>query len=140
MQAPTFSSHTTSSSSFRQANSNNNPQHHSSLLEARVSAKKAELDNLKELRDLSDALATQMQVLENKLVTLNDGTKAVAYVLANWENVLQTIHMASSILAKKSSPAEGGPVSKQTESPQPLTSLPATLVRVPIEHVENISN
>ncbi len=41
----------------------------------RVNEKKAELENLKELRDLSAAVAAQMEQLEQKLATLSDGTE-----------------------------------------------------------------
>ncbi len=85
---------------------------HSSALLARINEKKIELENLKELRDLSAGLAAQMQTLEEKLATLSDGTeglwlvqllhrdllltrKAVATVLSNWHNVLRAINMAS---------------------------------------------
>ncbi|KAK0723170.1 DASH complex subunit Dad2-domain-containing protein, partial [Lasiosphaeria miniovina] len=64
-------------------------------LAARVSEKKAELENLKELRNLSAALASQMEALEQKLATLSDGTEAIALVLSNWHNVLRAINMAS---------------------------------------------
>ena len=83
-------------------------------LVARVNEKKAELENLKELRDLSAAVATQMEALENKLATLSDGTEgsifprliaarriltvtspAIALVMSNWTNVLRAINMAS---------------------------------------------
>ena len=47
----------------------------SPLLLARINEKKAELENLKELRDLSASLAGQMQTLEEKLSTLSDGTE-----------------------------------------------------------------
>jgi len=68
----------------------------SSALTARIAAKRSELENLKQLRDLSGALAGQMGLLEEKLATLRDGTEAVACVLANWDNVLRAISMASS--------------------------------------------
>lgn len=84
----------------------------SSALSARIAAKKAELENLRQLRDLSGTLATQMQALETKVSTLKDGTEgntpsdsagmaadyflAVAYVLSNWDNVLRAITLASS--------------------------------------------
>jgi DASH complex subunit DAD2 len=42
---------------------------------ARIEEKKAELENLKELRDLSATVATQMEALEQKLTTLSDGTE-----------------------------------------------------------------
>jgi len=44
---------------------------------ARVNEKKAELENLKDLRDLSAAMASQMEALEQKLSTLSDGTEGL---------------------------------------------------------------
>ena len=67
----------------------------SSVLQARINEKKAELENLKQLRDLSAGLAGQMQQLEDKLSTLSNGTEAVAAVLGNWNHVLRAIYMAS---------------------------------------------
>ena len=49
----------------------------SPLLAARINEKRAELENLKQLRDLSAGLAGQMQALEEKLATLADGTEGV---------------------------------------------------------------
>lgn len=60
-------------SHLRQASSTNNGQ--SPVLQARINEKKAELENLKQLRDLSAGLAGQMQMLEEKLSTLSDGTE-----------------------------------------------------------------
>lgn len=45
------------------------------MLVARISEKRAELENLKQLRDLSAGLAAQMQTLEEKLSMLSDGTE-----------------------------------------------------------------
>jgi len=42
---------------------------------ARVNEKKAELESLRELRDLSAAVAKQMEALERELATLSDGTE-----------------------------------------------------------------
>lgn len=50
---------------------------HSPALIARVNEKKAELENLKELRELSAAVASQMEALEQKLATLSDGTEGM---------------------------------------------------------------
>lgn len=47
----------------------------SPILLARINEKKTELENLKQLRDLSAGLAGQMQMLEEKLATLSDGTE-----------------------------------------------------------------
>lgn len=53
----------------------------SPALIARVNEKKAELENLRELRDLSAAVASQMEALEEKLATLSDGTEGTYAVL-----------------------------------------------------------
>ena len=50
-------------------------QSQSPALVARVQEKKIELENLQQLRDLSAGLAGQMQMLEDKLGTLADGTE-----------------------------------------------------------------
>lgn len=50
-------------------------QQQSSALAARIASKKAELDNLVQLRDMSNGLAGQMEVLRAKLETLKDGTE-----------------------------------------------------------------
>ena len=49
----------------------------SPILLARINEKRAELENLKQLRDLSAGLAGQMLTLEEKLATLADGTEGV---------------------------------------------------------------
>ncbi|OTB04304.1 hypothetical protein M426DRAFT_320893 [Hypoxylon sp. CI-4A] len=100
----------------------------SPALLARVNEKKAELENLKELRDLSAAVANQMEALEQKLSTLSDGTEAIATVLGNWHNVLQAINMASS---KLPNPRNTDDAEKAREDTLPL---PQTLVRIPTEH------
>lgn len=84
------------------------------MLVARITEKRAELENLKQLRDLSAGVAAQMQTLQKKLSMLSNGTEglfqcfvhmpacangrstAVATVLSNWHNVLRAINMASS--------------------------------------------
>jgi len=47
----------------------------SPMLVARINEKRAELEGLKQLRDLSAGLASQMQTLQEKLSTLSDGTE-----------------------------------------------------------------
>lgn len=122
-----FAPGTSAASSLRQPSGHHNiSQQQSTALASRIAAKQAELDNLKQLRDMSASLAVQMQTLESKLGTLRDGTEglfmnhgpgcripkaiedqiatnfycsyvlAVACVLANWDNVLRAIGMASS--------------------------------------------
>ncbi|KAL2042296.1 hypothetical protein N7G274_004785 [Stereocaulon virgatum] len=102
----------------------------SPMLLARINEKKAELENLKQLRDLSGGLAAQMQALEEKLSTLSDGTEAVAAVLSNWHNVLRAINMASMKLPKPSQEDEDDGAKGKVETEVPL---PQTLVRIPVE-------
>ncbi|KAE8445656.1 hypothetical protein EG329_012953 [Mollisiaceae sp. DMI_Dod_QoI] len=105
----------------------------SPILLARINEKKAELENLKQLRDLSAGLAGQMQMLEEKLSTLSDGTEAVATVLGNWHNVLRAISMASMKIPKPKETEDGETKEVGTKSETEMP-LPQTLVRIPTEH------
>ncbi|GAB7342224.1 hypothetical protein MBLNU457_g0470t1 [Dothideomycetes sp. NU457] len=97
----------------------------STALQQRINEKRVELENLKQLRDLSAGLAGQMEQLEEKLATLSGGTEAIAAVLSNWHNVLRAINMASAKI----------PVPKDAEvTTKP--DLPQTLVRIPIQQAE----
>lgn len=51
----------------------------SPTLIARINEKRVELESLRQLRDLSADLAAQMQVLEDKLSTLSNGTEGVFF-------------------------------------------------------------
>ncbi|KAL4913471.1 DASH complex subunit Dad2-domain-containing protein [Aspergillus aurantiobrunneus] len=119
-----------SATSLRQP-SNAISQQQSSALAARIASKKAELDNLIQLREMSNSLAGQMEALQAKLETLKDGTEAVACVLANWDNVLRAITMASTRLTalKEVLEQEEGEGDKHDVSID--STLPATLVRIP---------
>jgi len=57
--------------------SNSHQHQHSPALVARINEKKIELENLKQLRDLSGSLAQDLQTLEDKLKTLTNGTEGV---------------------------------------------------------------
>lgn len=59
----------------------------SPVLVARINEKRAELESLKQLRDLSAGLAEQMQSLEQKLATLSDGTEGTLAVSFCWSEV-----------------------------------------------------
>lgn len=48
------------------------------MLLARINEKRVELENLKQLQDLSAGLAAQMQTLEEKLAMLSDGTEGLS--------------------------------------------------------------
>jgi DASH complex subunit DAD2 len=69
----------TTSSSLRQPGVGSQNAQQSSALAARIAAKRSELENLKQLKELSGALAAQMGALEEKLATLRDGTEGWAH-------------------------------------------------------------
>ncbi|KAF3905887.1 hypothetical protein AA313_de0209258 [Arthrobotrys entomopaga] len=98
----------------------------------RINEKKIELENLKQLRDLSANLAKQLRELEGKLNTLTNGTEVVATVLANWQNVLRAISLASAHLAavpKESKEPEGEGQEDHPGSQEQV--YPEMLVRIP---------
>ncbi|KAJ4524772.1 DASH complex subunit dad2 [Exophiala dermatitidis] len=114
---------TSSSSGLRQPSHSHS--HSQSLLQTRIAAKRAELENLRALRDLSANLATQLSTLEEKLGTLRDGSQSVALVLANWENVLRAINMA----ANRRHYAYFFPSSSTPETRQKDSSEPEKLIQ-----------
>ncbi|KAL5333650.1 DASH complex subunit Dad2-domain-containing protein [Aspergillus crustosus] len=118
-------------SSLRQPNSAISQQQ-SSALAARIASKKAELENLIQFRDMSNMLAGQMEALQVKIETLKDGTEAVACVLANWDNVLRAITMASTVVpATTKVMTTTETTAHQKDWLRPDLPLPATLVRIP---------
>lgn len=148
--------------SLRQAPANSASSQQNAALQARVNAKRAELENLRQLRDLSGALAGQMTQLQEKLETLRDGTEgqlpsndrdfkmlriitAIACVLSNWDSVLRAISLASgnihhskywsqltNVSAKVPLPSEKPNDPKVPSEKESTPDLPQTLVRIPI--------
>ncbi|KAI5204101.1 hypothetical protein E4T38_04896 [Aureobasidium subglaciale] len=106
----------------------------SSALQQRINEKRAELENLKQLRELSAGLAGQMEQLEEKLSTLSDGTQAIATVLSNWHTVLRAIHMAS--VANLDAAHIAKPARETNSESEAQLPLPQTLVRIPMTHVD----
>ncbi|ATY62442.1 DASH complex subunit DAD2, putative [Cordyceps militaris CM01] len=104
-----------------------------SALSARIEEKRAELEHLKELKELSGAVASQMEALEQKLSTLADGTDAIAAVIGNWHNVLGAINMASTKLAK-----QAPSTATENDEAEQGGPLPETLVRIPTEHAPTL--
>ncbi|OJD19238.1 hypothetical protein AJ78_00768 [Emergomyces pasteurianus Ep9510] len=134
MSRPTtvFSS-TGTSSSLRQSSVPSLSSQQSSPLLARIASKRLELENLRQLRDVSGALASQMEALEEKLTTLKDGTEAVACVMANWGNVLGAIRMASTKVASASERDPDTQGREADKDSQQSPSLPSMLVRIPAD-------
>jgi hypothetical protein len=90
------------------------PSQPSSALSTRIAAKKAELENLRQLRDLSGTLAMQMQALESKIATLKDGTEGGFLPLSTTARLLicfQPLHACWQIGITFSVPSVLPPVS-----------------------------
>ena len=73
--------HRAPSSSLRQPSISGPGGPQPPALLARVKEKKVELNSLIELRDLSAQLANQMQLLEDKLSTLSNGTEGMCSMM-----------------------------------------------------------
>lgn len=118
------------------ANTSSISQSQSSALQARITQKRAELENLKQLRDLSAQLAQQMSALESRLATLRNGTESVAEVLRNWSGVVRVLGMAGEQLrtsaAATSAATEAETDDRANTDAKVGQQLPATLVRIPI--------
>lgn len=97
----------------------------SSYLQQRLIEKRAELASINEIKALTDTLTDQLELLEEKLGSMAEGTHSVAHVLSSWQNVVKSISLASLGLLKYSE--------KDYETKKPL---PETLVRIPLNKDE----
>lgn len=77
---PTMSYPTRSLSHMRAPSSSGPSAAQSPALVARIEEKRAELAHLQELKELSAAVAKQMEALEQKLATLSDGTEGTKHM------------------------------------------------------------
>ncbi|KAG8528090.1 uncharacterized protein KY384_007006 [Bacidia gigantensis] len=114
----------------------------SPVLLARISEKKAELENLKQLRDLSGGLAAQMQALEEKLSTLSDGTEGKDLNLraCTFPTLMRCYSSCCHRLVQLAQCHESykygfeeSDDQAETTDPEHRAQLPQTLVRIPIE-------
>lgn len=95
-------------------------------IQLRIEEKREEIQSLQELKNFTGVLADQLELLEQKLDTMANGAESVALILSNWQNVVNSISLASLGLRKYSS---GDYDSK--------TPLPETLVRINLDKDEN---
>jgi DASH complex subunit DAD2 len=96
-------------------------------LQARIDKKTRELQDAKQLQQLSGTLVSQLEDLTAKLDTLANGTAKVALILANWSQVLRAVGLAQGAL----------PVGEEEEEEEEETitemKLPVPLVRIQVE-------
>jgi DASH complex subunit DAD2 len=89
-----------------------------SIYQQKIAEKRQDLERLQEFKELTEQLATQLDQIGDKLDTMKDGAASVALILANWQNVIKSISLASL-----------GLVNSQSSS----NSLPEPLVRVRLD-------
>mmetsp|Transcript_4186 Transcript_4186/g.4118 ORF Transcript_4186/g.4118 Transcript_4186/m.4118 type:complete len:150 (+) Transcript_4186:3385-3834(+) len=100
----------------------------STHIQQKIAEKKAELENLNEIKKFTSILTNQLDELENKLDYMAEGTESVALVLSNWQNVVKSVSLASLGLLKYSE--------KDYETGAPL---PECLVRIKLDKDDNMS-
>lgn len=66
----------------------------------KIAEKRADLEMLQEFRQLTAELASNLETAGNQLETMKDGTESVAHILANWQNVIKSVSLASLGLLK----------------------------------------
>lgn len=91
-------------------------------LQEKINAKREELHDLQELRKFTGLLAARLEQIETKLDTMADGAESVALILSNWQDVVNSVSLASLGLLKYSA--------KDYEEKTPL---PEGLVRIGLD-------
>lgn len=91
-------------------------------LHEKITAKRQELHDLQELKKFTGILASQLEQIEGKLDLMADGAESVALILSNWQNVVNSVLLASLGLLKYSQ--------KDYEENTPL---PECLVRIGLD-------
>lgn len=72
------------------------------LLNQKILEKRAELDALTAIKDYTENFTIQLEALESKLDSMVEGAETVNKVLSTWQNVVQSISLASLGLYKYS--------------------------------------
>ncbi|KAK6465083.1 DASH complex subunit Dad2-domain-containing protein [Scheffersomyces coipomensis] len=98
----------------------------SNVYQQKIAEKKADLEKLQEFRTLTSELATYLEGIGDRLDHMKDGTESVALILANWQNVVKAISLASLGLLKYSD--------KDYDTKTPL---PEALVRIKLDKDED---
>ncbi|EPX75258.1 DASH complex subunit Dad2 [Schizosaccharomyces octosporus yFS286] len=65
------------------------------MLNSRIAEKEKEYASICKLRDISQEMSKKLELLAERLETLNDGSEAVSEVLQNWPTIFESIQLAS---------------------------------------------
>lgn len=91
-----------------------------------IDSKKEELAQFKLLNKYTYDLVLQLEEIEEKLEVMGDGAESVALILSNWQNVINSISLASLGLLKYNERKDG------EENP-----LPETLIRIKLNQEQS---
>lgn len=91
-------------------------------IQTAIDEKKKELLQLKVLNKYTYDLVLQLEEILEKLLNMGEGVESVALILSNWQNVINSISLASMGVLKYSA--------KDYKEQQPL---PETLVRIKLD-------
>lgn len=61
----------------------------------KIAEKRSNLDQLREFRSLADDLVNELENIGEDLGRMKGGTASIASIVANWQNVIQSISLAS---------------------------------------------
>ncbi|EMG50753.1 DAD2 DASH complex subunit DAD2 [Candida maltosa Xu316] len=93
-------------------------------IQQKIAEKRANLEKLREFKELTDELTDQLENVGSNLETMTNGTTSVGLILATWQNVVQSIALASLKLAQESN----------TDGEDPL---PEPLIRVGVSQSDD---
>lgn len=93
-----------------------------SSIQRKIQEKKEELQHLNELKQFTGVLSGQLEQIEERLDTMADGAESVALILSSWQNVVNSVSLASLGLLKYS-----------TKDYETKTPLPECLVRINLD-------
>ncbi|PWN99862.1 hypothetical protein FA09DRAFT_328637 [Tilletiopsis washingtonensis] len=102
---------------------------------ARLAAKQAELEGLRQLREQSARLARDVEALGDGIDQLVGGGDAVAAVLSSWQGVFRAIQLARASSTVAPLPEGVPPPANELEEQEAESrrTVPETLVRIPVE-------
>ncbi|WLF76902.1 DASH complex subunit dad2 [Lodderomyces elongisporus] len=111
----------------------------------KIAEKRSNLDQLREFRSLADDLVNELENIGEDLGRMKGGTASIASIVANWQNVIQSISLASIGLMrsvnenaaneeeKEEMEVEGKDGEKVKSKSKEIVQYPEPLVRIKLE-------
>ncbi|KAI3404364.2 DAD2 [Candida oxycetoniae] len=90
-----------------------------SAIYQKISEKRANLEKLREFKNLTNDLANELERIGDQLETMKDGTESIASIMKTWQSVIQSINLASIGLLRMSEDK----LSNEMNLPEPLVRI-----------------